>query len=71
MSRDIRIVICEEYMLMEEIINLEFLLLGEGILRLGLRSISQSHHSLRNHILRDHRLRNFSFCFSSSLGVTP
>ena len=68
-SRVIRIVICEEYMLMEEVISLEFLLLGEGILRLGLRSISQCLHSLRNHSLRSRRLRNFSFCFSSSLGL--
>ena len=69
-SRVIWVVVSEEYMLMKEVISLEFLLLGEGILRLGLRSISQCLHSLRNHILRSRRLRHFcSNIFSGSLGL--
>ena len=40
----------EEYVLAEEIINLEFWLLGEGILGLGLRSVSDLQYHLRNSI---------------------
>ena len=68
-SKVIRIVVREEYMLAEEVIGLEFLLLREGILWLGLRGIGQLHHHLRNRNLRIQRLMNVRFFFSSSLGL--
>ena len=66
----VRLEFSEEYMLAEEIISLEFWLLGEGILWLGLRSVSDLQYQLRNRNLRFLMLRNFSFFYSCILSIT-